>query len=204
MYNKAIALATIFMLLSCFCWSQQKQDSIQTLPYSRLDIGLSVGYEGGGITGIKVTVHPIRNNNTVQMFFGYSYLGQNAPNAGYNGGVKIFPLKLKYSHASPFMFASYGTHSYVNITNATYLNKSFEGFSIGAGFNIYSRQKGNLFSFLNNSKFWQRLYASYSIEVPLSNNGLSDYRNYLNTAYGITTKKAWPVNFSIGVNYRLL
>lgn len=199
-YNKNLRITLLFLFCSTILLAQKESGAVNPTKNSVFDIGISVGYEGGGLIGLKATVQPIHN---IQLFVGYSYLNANTSQTGTAYGLKIFPFKHTSKNINPYLLGMYGTNAVVNISNATYLNKSFNGFSFGVGCNINESEDKNLFKFMNHSSFWGRFYSSFSLYALLPNSDVDSYRNYLSNTYNITTGKPFPIGASLGINFRL-
>ncbi len=165
-----------------------------------IDVG--VGYNYGGIVGVSGIISPMKNNMHLQLFASIGYISLNTNKLGFSIGSKyLLPIKFKY--ANPFLEATFGTNAIVNINNATYLNRSFNGLSIGTGIDFYIMPTHNLLRCMNNSKFWQRFHSTFAILFPFENRDVNYYREYLNLVYGVKTNKLFPINGSIGFGYRI-
>jgi hypothetical protein len=205
MLRNKILIATL-IISSIFCsisFCQKSNVSYSdTVLFTHVDMGLGVGYDYGGFLGLKCMIYPRRN---LQLFGSLAYLYSTAKGTGYSFGCKMFlPFRSEKVYAfAPYIFGMYGTNAQVLVSNASYLNSSFNGFSTGIGIDLHPAQLKNGAKFIRNSGFFNRLYVSYSVILPFRASSVNNYREYLKNTYNIVTSNPFPISGSIGLSFKL-
>ena len=205
MKNKKILISTFILCIvfsgRSYCQEKNYQYS-DTVLFTRFDVGIGIGYDYGGTAGVKCMFYPIKN---IQLFGSLAYLYSTSNAKGYSFGGKFFlPFKAKNTFAfAPYLLGIYGTNAQIIVSNATFLNNSFNGFSAGFGIDLHPAQLRNGMKLIRNSAFFKRFYASYTVIVPFRNQSVSNYRNFLKTTYNIATTSPLPITGSIGLHYKL-
>ncbi|PLW95941.1 MAG: hypothetical protein C0591_10055 [Marinilabiliales bacterium] len=93
-----------------------------------VDVGAGFGLDYGGIIGLQVTYIPIKYAGVI------TSIGYYAVNLGWQIGVKGFILpKTNLKKVRPTVKFMYGTNRLIIVDGASQFNKSYLGFTPGAG-----------------------------------------------------------------------
>ncbi|MBX9734136.1 MAG: hypothetical protein K2X37_08730 [Chitinophagaceae bacterium] len=192
-------LLVVFSFFFNYSFGQNTKDSTN----KEFNINIGVGFPYGGIGG-GFELNPFSKGKGLFMTSAVGSAFYDGSATGYSLGLKYLLSKNKSKALiKTYVVLTYGTSSSVYITNSKDLSKTFTGFSTGFNFRFHVPVKGNFFRFMDNKPFYQRLSSQFWFLLPLQNKEVNDYRNYLLQNYNITAKKLSPVNFGVGVHYRL-
>ena len=148
--------------------------------FSRVNIGLGLGIDYGGIVGVRLTALPAKP------VFVFAALGYNLQTAGFNvgGGVRLAPDK----QLCPYLLSMYGYNGVIVIKNAKEYSKTYYVPSAGAGMEIKSRNN------INN-------YLNVELLIPFRPSSYQNDMDDLENAGIQFINKALPVTFSIGYHF---
>src|SRR5688572_29109217 len=132
--KQKIFLAIGFSLTILCSYGQENKKQARTVIYG----GIGLGLDYGGM-GFKIEYLPIKN---IGIFAG---AGLNLDQIGYNGGLswKILPDKT----STPFVIVMYGYNAVLKVTSPfngfPVLDKTYYGFTAGAGYDFHVGRKNN-------------------------------------------------------------
>lgn len=153
--------------------------------FDQISIGIGFGLDYGGIGG-NILYYPHKN---LGIFGG---LGYAFADLGVNAGAKVRLISEKYI-LSPYLIGMYGYNAVIIIANASRLNKTFYGPTIGVGLDLDFK------SGPRNIGYW-----SLALLVPIRSAEVGDYKNDLKNKYGVVFNKDFaPVTLSIGYRFIL-
>lgn len=125
MYTKNVLAALLLVIIAHLSNAQQNQKAF---------IGVGGGLDYGGL-GIRGEAQPVKN---LGIFFGFGY---NLHVPAYNAGVS---LKFLTKHrVRPMVTAMYGYNGVIKTTVTLYSSKTYYGFSVGTGVEVYDKDKKN-------------------------------------------------------------
>jgi len=180
---------------------QVREDSFNAAPDSKIDlnavqtfetplgadkviIGFGFGLDHGGY-GVNILAYPIKN-------FGlFAGIGYNLVGVGFNAGAKIRLISPRpEAMVSPHFVIMGGYNAVIKVTNATELNKTFYGPTIGLGVDLKYSTIG-------------KDYMSFSILLPLRSEEVQDYIDDLTQNHGVIfERELLPIGISL--SYRMI
>lgn len=179
MKNLFIAL---FLVATFKLNAQKAKSQTSRIDKSTFGVGLGLDYGGFGMN-FNTSLH-----TNISLF---GSLGYSFSEIGYGFGSKLRLMSVvNPSSVTPYGIVMYGKQTIVKIENATRLNKSFHGITLGLGtdFSFKPRKKG---------------YWSIGLLFPIRKSEVEEYLNYLKNVQGVTfSNDLSPVLFSFG--YKLI
>lgn len=152
----------------------------------RLDFGLGLGIDYGGLLGIQAGIAPVKRL-TLFGAIGY-YMFQ----AGWNVGIKglLFPKTATHTFR-PFLKAAYGSNSVITAEGTDEYDKVYHGFTVGLGMELrFGKKKKNGFDI--------------DLNVPLRTGDFwADFNKMKNDPNLEVLQGPIPVAFSIGFHHEL-
>ena len=178
---KYLLYLILLFFLANTTWSQQREE--EENEYYRKNptyIGLGLGMDFGGVGG-KLE-HMLLDYAGFFLGGGYNFAG-----LGLNGGLMIKPLAKK--QVTPYILGMYGYTGTIIIQNASQLNMTDYGFSIGSGLEIKTE----------NLNVWQ-----IGIILPFRSQKFRDHHEYLKNHPHIEFDvDLLPIAFSVGFKFML-
>ena len=149
-----------------------------------VDVGAGFGLDYGGIIGLQVTYIPIKYAGVI------ASIGYYAVNLGWQIGVKGFILpKTNLKKVRPTVKFMYGTNRLIIVDGASQFNKSYLGFTPGAGveFRFGSKKIHGL---------------NLDVNIPINSSEFNeDYQALIdNPAIDITAPPS-PIAISVGYHF---
>ncbi len=146
-------------------------------------LGIGLGLDLG-VLGANLIIYPQRN---VGVFGGFAYV---LIGTGYNVGIKLRGIrKSTQNRVIPYAIGMYGFQTAVVIVNETKLNRTFNGFTAGAGFDFRRKSKS--------LGYW-----SFSLFYPFRGDAAFNYINDLKTKNKKFKNELRPLSF--GISYKLI
>lgn len=160
-----------------------KKPATPNADIDRFSLGLGFGLDYGGF-GTNIILYPQKN---IGLFGGVGYA---LAGVGLNGGVKIRIIPSKSStRLDPYLIGMYGYNTAIYVSNATRLNKLFNGptFGVGLDFQSSTGRKG---------------YWTLALLVPIRGSEVKSYMDDLKFSYGVEFKNSLlPIAFSAGYRF---
>jgi hypothetical protein len=177
--------ALLFALIAIFSMqvkSQVKDSS--DVKTDKLSLGLGIGFDYGGFGG-NLVLYP---GTHFGLFVGGGY---DLNGLGVNGGIKYRFISSKpNARVNPYLIAMYGYNAAIVVKNATDLNKTFYGPTVGIGLDF--RQNP-----------YRNGYWTFALLVPIRGSKVNDYIDDLKENHGVEFEnELMPIGFSVG--YRLV
>lgn len=173
----------MLFIISCISTNTFAQNADSTTKYTpEFHMGIGTGLTYGGFGG-RFVANP---SKVVGLFVGCGY---NIKSVGVNGGL-IFTVPSK-TRTKFYINPMYGYNAVIVIKGLDYLNKTYYGFSIGAGLKIVSRKNPGS-------------YFDVGLIVPNRSSEYKDAWNEIQNSPIIEVQSnPWPVLLNIGYNFRL-
>jgi len=174
----AIKQHSMKKLASCFLITQIALTAFAQ-PDQKAFFGFGIGLDYGGI-GIKAELQPAPR---IGIFGGFGF---NLDRPAFNAGISY--SFLTEERAQPFITAMYGYNAVLLVVDDPVYNKTFYGFTAGAGCNLFNKQRKNKFTL--------------DLLVPFRTQAFNDYYTKLkNHPYIYFEQDVLPVTFTIGYNF---
>jgi len=173
----SIVLLAVLSMSNSVAYSQESGSS------SRVNLGIGMGIDYGGIVGGRLTVLPVKN------FALFGAFGYNLLEAGVNAGgtYRFSPDK----RVCPTLSAMYGYNGVIKITGAENYNKTYYGPSFSLGIEVKSVAK-------------PKNHWNFELIVPIRPQQFKDDWDALKNNQAIEVKsEPLPIAISLGLHFGL-
>lgn len=150
----------------------------------KFSLSLGIGFDFAGL-GLGVHGHITKKTS---LFANISYYIEGS---GWNAGIRHRFLTDATWNVQPYLLSTYGTNTFIMVPSDPELDKLFEGFTLGAGFQAKWRK----------SKVG---YMTLGLMFPIESPEATQYLEYLKDEYDFEKDRLLPFRMGISLGYHFV